>query len=139
MNMKIKILCFLLTITTYGFSQTDTDIYLFDFIQGDSIIVIDNPINISDNKGYDNQPSFLNDGSGVLYASTRDEQTDIALYDIENNINGFLVDTEEEFLEGMRIEKVWNKYSIRQSVTEKFSSETILKRYEALCTKIIND
>ncbi len=58
---------------------------------------------------------------------------------IENNINGFLVDTEEEFLEGMRIEKVWNKYSIRQSVTEKFSSETILKRYEALCTKIIND
>ncbi|WP_117879282.1 TolB family protein [Aureibaculum luteum] len=92
--MKIKILCLLLTVTSFGFSQTDTDIYLFDFIQGDSILVIDNPINISDNKGYDNQPSFLNDGSGVLYASTRNEQTDIALYDIKNNVNVWLTNTE---------------------------------------------
>lgn len=92
--MKIKILCLLLIISTFSFSQTDTDIYLFDFIQGDSIIVLDNPINISNNKGYDNQPSFLNDGSGVLYASTRNNQTDIALYDIDNNVNVWLTDTE---------------------------------------------
>jgi len=92
--MKIKILCLLLAITTIGFSQTDTEVYLFDFIHGDSIIVIDNPINISDNKGYDNQPSFLNDGSGVLYSSTRNGQTDIALYDIENNVNVWLTETD---------------------------------------------
>lgn len=92
--MRIKLLCLVLSIATFGFGQTDTDIYLFDFIQGDSIIVLDNPINISDNKGYDNQPSFLNDGSGILYASTRNEQTDIALYDIDNNVNVWLTDTE---------------------------------------------
>ena len=67
---------------------------LYDFVQGDSIIVLDNPVNISDNKGYDNQPSFLNDGSGVLYSSTRNEQTDIALYDIENNVNVWLTETD---------------------------------------------
>lgn len=92
--MKLRIFCLLLITTFYSFSQTDTDIYIFDFIQGDSIIVLDKPINISDNKGYDNQPSFLNDGSGVLYASTRNDQTDIALFDIENNINVWLTDTE---------------------------------------------
>jgi Tol biopolymer transport system component len=38
--------------------------------------------NISNNPGYDNQPSFLPDGSGVLFTSNRDsKQTDIYRYD----------------------------------------------------------
>ena len=38
--------------------------------------------NISNNPGYDNQPSFLADGSGVLFTSNRDgKQTDIYRYD----------------------------------------------------------
>ncbi len=40
-------------------------------------------INISNNPGYDNQPSFLPDGSGLLFSSMRDgKQTDIYRYDI---------------------------------------------------------
>ena len=108
MIMKIRVFFILLSMTIYGYSQTDTDIYLFDFIHGDSIIVIDNPINISNNKGYDNQPSFLNDGSGVLYASTRNGQTDIVLYDIENDVNVWLTDTEA------------NEYSPLQTPNKKY-------------------
>ena len=108
--MKLRIFCLLFVLTLYSFSQTDTDIYVFDFIQGDSIIVVDNPVNISDNKGYDNQPSFLNDGSGILYASTRNDQTDIALYDIENNVNVWLTETDA------------NEYSPIQTPDKKYFS-----------------
>lgn len=42
-------------------------------------------INISNNTGYDNQPSFLPDSSGVLFSSNRDgKQTDIYRYDIRS-------------------------------------------------------
>jgi dipeptidyl aminopeptidase/acylaminoacyl peptidase len=42
-------------------------------------------INISNNPGYDNQPSFLPDSSGILFSSNRDgKQTDIYRYDIRN-------------------------------------------------------
>jgi len=40
-------------------------------------------LNISNNSGYDNQPSFLPDSSAVLFSSNRDgKQTDIYRYDI---------------------------------------------------------
>ena len=40
-------------------------------------------INISNSPGYDNQPSFLPDGSAILFSSNRDgKQTDIYRYDI---------------------------------------------------------
>lgn len=40
-------------------------------------------INISNNPGYDNQPSFLPDGSAILFSSNRDgKQMDIYRYDI---------------------------------------------------------
>jgi len=41
------------------------------------------PVNITNNPGYDNQPSFLPDSSAVLFASNRDgKQNDIYKYDI---------------------------------------------------------
>jgi hypothetical protein len=73
-------------IANIGLAQQAHEVYLFDFIKNDSThtYTLKNPINISDNIGYyDNQPSFLNDGMGVLFASTRNDQTDIVLYDIE--------------------------------------------------------
>jgi Tol biopolymer transport system component len=40
------------------------------------------PTNVSNSPGYDNQPSFLPDGSGLLFTSNRDgKQTDIYRYD----------------------------------------------------------
>jgi hypothetical protein len=91
--MKKIFLIIILLISSFVKSQTDTEIYLFDLIQNDSVLSISNPINISENKGYDNQPSFLIDGSGILYSSTRFDQTDIVLYNIENQTKAWLTNT----------------------------------------------
>ena len=49
-----------------------------------SKITVNNGTNISNNEGYDNQPSFLDDRY-ILFASTRNGQTDIAKYDTRYN------------------------------------------------------
>ena len=91
--MKRKLLFITFFVTNFIFSQPATEVYLFDFIQNDSIFRVENPVNISNNIGYDNQPSFLNDGTGVLFASTRFDQTDIVLYNLENETKAWLTNT----------------------------------------------
>ena len=61
------------------FSQSNTEIFLFDIEQNSSKIELKNGKNISDNVGYDNQPSFLKDET-IIFASTRNGQTDIVQY-----------------------------------------------------------
>ncbi|XWN35927.1 MAG: hypothetical protein ROO71_08150 [Balneola sp.] len=87
-----------LLITTFIFSiplqaQPGTEVYLFDFAITDTGSQISNPVNISDNEGYDNQPSFLIDGSGIFFSSTRNGQTDIALYSLESGELTYLNNT----------------------------------------------
>ncbi len=62
--------------------QVNTDVYLFDLKLEGGNIMLSNPKNISNNEGYDNQPSFLNDRT-VLFSSTRNNQTDILRFNIE--------------------------------------------------------
>ncbi len=115
--MKIKLFYLTLFFSIYSYSQNNTDIYLFDLIIGDSIIVVNNPIDISgNNKGYDNQPSFLNDNSGVLFSSTRNDQTDIALYEIKNNTKSWLTSTDA------------NEYSPIQTPNKKYFSAVRLEK-----------
>ena len=73
-----------------------TEIYLAPFTAGEAkttqigIITIERSgvsvgkaVNITNNPGYDNQPFFLPDSSGVLFSSNRDgKQNDIYRYDI---------------------------------------------------------
>jgi hypothetical protein len=61
--------------------QVNTDVYLFDLQINNGDPVLSNPKNISNNEGYDNQPSFLNDNT-VLFASNREDQTDILRFNI---------------------------------------------------------
>jgi glycosyltransferase involved in cell wall biosynthesis len=52
---------------------------------------------------------------------------------IENNVNGFIVNTEEEFIEKLThtlFERQWNSDAINKSVTAKFNIDLILKQYE---------
>ena len=112
--MKIKILLILSLVTTIVYSQTATEVYLFDFIQNDSVLSVDNPVNISENKGYDNQPSFLNDGSGILFASTRTDQTDVVLYNLENKTKAWLTNT------------LGSEYSPMQTPNKKYFSAIFL-------------
>jgi dipeptidyl aminopeptidase/acylaminoacyl peptidase len=58
-----------------------TEVFLASLTAGAKSI--DTWINISNNPGYDNQPSFLPDSSGLLFSSNRDgKQMDIYRYDI---------------------------------------------------------
>ncbi len=73
-------------------SQTNPEVYLLDIVKdGDSLLFL-NPRNISNNEGYDNQPSFFDD-KHLLYSSTRNEQTDIKKYVIGNGEASWLSDT----------------------------------------------
>jgi len=60
-----------------------TEIYLAPLTWAGSKVTVGRAINISNNPGYDNQPQFLADSSGLLFASNRDGvQNDIYRYDI---------------------------------------------------------
>lgn len=74
------------------FTQTESEILLFDLSQKNGIWQIENGNNISTNKGYDNQPYFYNDNS-IIYASTRNGQTDIIQYNLLKNTKTFISDT----------------------------------------------
>lgn len=60
-----------------------TDLWVATLSGSDASLSVTDPINVTDRDGYDNQPSFLPDGSGILYTSGRDGlQTDVYRYDL---------------------------------------------------------
>src|SRR5215813_5792800 len=73
-----------------------TEIYLAPFTEGEAKtttvaivsiqrlgVSVGKAVNITNNPGYDNQPFFLPDSSGLLFSSNRDgKQNDIYRYDI---------------------------------------------------------
>ena len=79
--MKKYLLLFILSVSLISFSQSNTDVFLFDLNTNNGVFELSNLKNISNNEGYDNQPSFL-DNNTILYAGTRNGQTDIAKYNI---------------------------------------------------------
>ena len=58
---------------------------------------------------------------------------------IDEDVNGFLVDNEEEFIEKLKNPREWNPEKIRTSVFEKFNKELILQQYEDLFTNIVKE
>ncbi len=72
--------------------QSNTEIYLFDLEIIGNGIQLTNKINISNNEGYDNQPSFYDEHT-VIFASTRNGQTDIRQYDITSGASSWLTNT----------------------------------------------
>jgi len=76
-----KYIFLLLSISLVGFSQPNTEVFLFDLNTENGKFELSNLKNISNNEGYDNQPSFL-DNNTILFAGTRNGQTDIAKYNI---------------------------------------------------------
>ena len=73
-------------------AQTNTEVYVLDVKTIDGKTELLNPRNISNNEGYDNQPSFY-DGKTILFSSTRNGQTDIARYDIRSDSVSWITDT----------------------------------------------
>ena len=90
MKHLISAFVFLL-ITATTLAQPSTEVYLFDLGKDGRL---SNPVNISNNPGYDNQPSFTRGGSHLLYTSTRGDQTDIIKYDLESGEKSWMTATE---------------------------------------------
>ncbi len=78
--MKNILSILLLLSLTQLFGQPNTEVYLTDITTTNGETVLSNLRNISNNEGYDNQPSFYDEHT-ILFASTRNKQTDIAKYD----------------------------------------------------------
>ncbi|NRD23962.1 nuclear transport factor 2 family protein [Winogradskyella litoriviva] len=91
MKTIFKISLILFSIVSYA--QTNTEVFLFDLESHNSKIEIKNGKNISNNQGYDNQPSFL-DNRYIVFSSIRNGQTDIAKYDTRYNAKIWINHTE---------------------------------------------
>jgi hypothetical protein len=65
-------------------SQSGTEIFLFDILVEGNQISISNPTNVSNHKGYDNQPSFHQTGPILYYSSANsDGRSDIKYFNFE--------------------------------------------------------
>lgn len=93
MHFKIapSFLIFFICVTIYA--QNATEIYLFDLVKTENSYLLKNPVNISNNKGFDNHPSFSEDGRSILFSSVRNGQMDVAQYDIFDDYRTWLTDT----------------------------------------------
>ena len=80
----MKFLTILLS-TCIIYSQQDTEVYLFDYSNSKPLPILTNPKNISNNPGYDNQPSFSKNGKFIYFSSTRNGLTYILRFDIKND------------------------------------------------------
>jgi glycosyltransferase involved in cell wall biosynthesis len=58
---------------------------------------------------------------------------------VENGINGFLVNTEDEFTQKLNDSRVWNPKTVSDSVFKKFSKQTIIKQYENLFLRVLSN
>jgi len=58
-----------------------SDIFIID-LKGEGKLKLGQPIKITSEAGYNNQPSFLPDGQSILYTSIKDKQADLYRYDI---------------------------------------------------------
>ncbi len=89
---KLLFLLVFLTINTSLSAQANTNVYLLDVTNKDGKIQLENLKNISNNKGYNNQPSFYNNNT-IIYAATRNGQTDIAWYNIPDATTTYFTNT----------------------------------------------
>ncbi|MEE9169248.1 MAG: hypothetical protein V3U73_05745 [bacterium] len=81
------------------YSQTappGTDIYVASISMDEGTLSVSTPTNITNRPGYDNQPYFLPDGTGLLYTSLQeDSQTDIFRYDFNRKVITRVTETRE--------------------------------------------
>lgn len=78
-------------------AQPGSDIWLLPVTwQGDTLMVLGAPENVTQRPGYDNQPAFLPDGSGFLYTSIDESgQADVWMHMIKSKLTTRLTSTPE--------------------------------------------
>ena len=154
---QIFSLVVLLSFTT-AFSQPNTEVFLFDLNTNEGVFELSNFRNISNNNGYDNQPSFL-DNATVLFAATRNNQTDIAQYKIDNSRKTFINKTDgseysplkipsQNFVSAIRLEKNGDqklyKYNLNNGNSEVLIDDIVIGYHrwfneEVLVSSVLED
>jgi len=81
MFKNLFLLATLLSISVF-YSQSNTEVFLFDINATEDGVELSNITNVSNNPGYDNQPSFIYEDV-LLYAGNNEGQTDIVYYNIK--------------------------------------------------------
>lgn len=82
-----KFLFLLLTVFTIhsNLAQENTEVYVFDILPAYEGLELLNPTNISNNEGYDSQPSFISNES-LIFSGNNEGQTDISEYNLNSKI-----------------------------------------------------
>lgn len=92
----MKAILALLALAVAAQAPPATEVYLAPLTVSATAVTVGAPVNISNNAGYDNQPSFLPDSSGVLFTSNRDgQQNDIYRWTIASKALTQLTKTDE--------------------------------------------
>lgn len=138
--MKKHLILIIFLMPFFGFSQSNTEVFLFDLNHEDGVFQLSNFKNISNNEGYDNQPSFL-DNNTILYSRTRNGQTDIAKYTISNAELQWVCDTEgseysplkipnQDAVSAIRLDKdgtqVLRKYSLQDGISKVLVDDIVI-------------
>jgi hypothetical protein len=90
----MKKFLFILFFVPFSFltAQNNTNVYLLDIVKDNDKVSFENLRIVSNRNYYDNQPSFYDDNT-VLFVATRNGQTDIAKYDIKEDIPAWVTNT----------------------------------------------
>tara|TARA_B110000091_G_C13818568_1_gene479292 strand:+ start:2677 stop:3990 length:1314 start_codon:yes stop_codon:yes gene_type:complete len=126
--MKKSLSYILLLLSIISYAQQNTDVFLFDLSLKDGELLLSNFKNISNNEGYDNQPSFMSQDI-LFYSGTRNGQTDIVKYDIETGRMKWISATEGSEYSPLKIPKRNRASAIRleKDGTQKLYSYNLKK------------
>lgn len=83
--MKKLLLLLALTTTLFTFAQVNTEVFVFDIRPAYEGLQLLNARNVSNNPGYDNQPSFISN-ERLVFAGDNDGQTDISEYNLATKL-----------------------------------------------------
>ena len=122
-HLTIFLFIFMLFVS-FVYAQPNTDVFLFDLEAQNGNFKLSNQKNISNNEGYDNQPSFL-DANTILFSSTRNGQTDILKYIISDR-NKFWINDNNEGSEYSPL-KIPNSNAITAIQLDKDGTQTLNK------------
>jgi hypothetical protein len=89
----MKKLLALFFVSNLLFAQSGTEIFLLDITNSSGNIKLSNPKNITNRKGYDNQPFFHPSQPLLYYTAMQDGQTDIWSYNLKTNMKEKITNT----------------------------------------------
>ncbi len=87
--MKKLLFLFIAFTTLFTFAQENTEVYVFEIAPAYEGLEFMNVRNISNNEGYDNQPSFISNET-LVFAGNNEGQTDISEYNLNSKIQKWI-------------------------------------------------